>query len=76
MKEEKKYLVKDVNLIALTEWCNETFQTKKSGEEFSVSDVQGYVRRGYLPAYLGGQIIETCSTKVRGVKSYSVVENN
>lgn len=74
--EKKEYLIENVNLISLTKWFNTFFGLKKSGEEFRVTDVQGYTRRGNVPAYLGGQIIETSSDIVQGVKSYSVRKSN
>lgn len=73
--EEKKYVIKNVSLTYLTEWLNKTYCIKKSGEAFTVSDAQGYVRRGYLPTYLGGHFIEVDSSLVQGVRSYSIVEN-
>ena len=45
------------NLTTLTEYLNETFKNKKSGEPFKRNDVQAYIRRGYLPRYLGAQRI-------------------
>ena len=46
--EEKIY-----NLTTLTEHLNEVFGEKKSGEPFQRNDVQAYIRRGFLPKYLG-----------------------
>lgn len=76
MSSEKKYLVKDVNLVQLTEWLNSFYGVKKSGEEFTVSDCQGYTKRKLVPAYLGGHEIEISLDRVRGVRSYSVIDNN
>lgn len=75
METEVKYLIKDVNLVQLTEWLNTFFSRKKSGEEFSVSDTQGYIRRGHLPAYLGGHSIKIDLTRVKGVRCYSVIDS-
>ncbi len=41
------------NLTSLTEYLNNTYTNKKSGKKFKREDVQGYIRRGYLPKYLG-----------------------
>ena len=41
------------NLTSLTEYLNNTYTKKKSGKEFKREDVQAYIRRGYLPKYLG-----------------------
>jgi len=75
MNDEKQYLVKDLNLISLVEWFNQYYAVKKSGEEFTVSDVQGYVKRKRVPFYLGGEEIEINSEKVKGVRSYSIIKN-
>lgn len=59
-----------VTLTVLTKHLNTT-KAKKSGEPFTTSDVQGYIRRGRLPNYLGGQTI-TLSTEIEGVKLYNI----
>jgi hypothetical protein len=73
--EEKDYIVRNVSLTRLVDWLNKTYLIKKSGEEFTISDAQGYVKRGFLPNYLGGHTIEVDSSIVQGVKSYSIIEN-
>ena len=50
-------LLKNVNLTYLVVWLNENKQ-KKTNTQFTVSDVQGYVDRGCLPKYLGGNTIK------------------
>ena len=45
------------NLTELTKYLNENFQKQKEGRskvltEFTLSDVGGYINRGYLPAYI------------------------
>lgn len=63
------------NLTTLTKYLNETYKKKKSGVEFRVADVQNYVRRGYLPRYLGNVTIVTLNnlpTKMYKLK----VKNN
>lgn len=64
-------LIKRLTLTAITSWLNENF-SKKNNKDFTISDVQGYIRRGRLPGYLGGNKIElvkeiTC-TKLYNVK--------
>lgn len=64
-------LVRKLTLTAITDWLNENF-SKKNNKDFTISDVQGYIRRGRLPGYLGGNKIElvkeiTC-TKLYNVK--------
>ncbi len=41
------------NLTTLTEFLNETYLNKKTGKKFTTTDTQQYIRRGYLPKYLG-----------------------
>jgi len=75
MNSEKQYLVENLNLVSLVEWFNQYYAVKKSGEEFNVSDIQGYVCRKRVPAYLGGEEIEINLEKVKGVRCYSIVKN-
>jgi hypothetical protein len=70
----EKFLVTDVNFSELVKWLNEKFKWKKSGYPFTISDVQGYIKRGHLPSYIGGHQITVDKQKVRGVSSYSVKE--
>lgn len=41
------------NLTTLTEYLNQEYKKKKTGEPFKRNDVQFYIKRGYLPLYLG-----------------------
>lgn len=62
-------------LTTLAEYLNENY-SKKTGGKFTVSDVQGYIQRGYLPLYLEDQKIFVERTEiegVRGVKFYKLV---
>lgn len=52
---------------------NETFLHKESGSKFTVQDLQNYVRRGYIPKYLGGNMIVP-GDKMRDVKLYSILK--
>lgn len=58
-------LLSHVNQVAIVEWLNKQFK-KKNGSTFTAQDVQGYVRRGKLPKYLGGNRIvkigDNCKT--------------
>lgn len=69
MREKKEYLIKGINLTKFVQWCNENHK-KQSGKDFTVSDLQGYTRRGYLPVYLGDIKIET--NKESGIPLYSL----
>ena len=61
-------LLSNVNQSYLVKWLNRE-KRKKSGGEFTAQDVQGYIRRGSLPKYLGGNRIESIS---RNCKAYNV----
>jgi len=74
--ENKKQTIqegKDFTLTQLTNFLNEKFGKKKSGVPFTVSDVQGYIRRGYLPPYLGGNEIMPLDLRFAGVKVYRLL---
>jgi hypothetical protein len=51
------YLTKHETLTSLTKWLNENFKNKKTGVDFTIADVQQYIKRGSLPQYLGGHKI-------------------
>lgn len=62
-------------LTTLTEHLNSNYK-KKTGGSFSISDVQGYVQRGYLPLYLEDQKVFIKRVEldyVKGVKFYKLV---
>lgn len=67
-----KYIVETnkVTLTTLTHYLNAHMQ-KKTGVPFTVSDVQGYIKRGRLPLYLGHYKIILLN-EIKGVKLYTV----
>jgi len=67
---DNKYLVINLTLTKLTSFVNQKF-VKKNGSKFRIADVQGYVRRGYLPTYLGGNLIIE-QNEIPGVKLYNI----
>lgn len=69
---KKEFILKKKTLTGIKNWLNETYGKKKSGVEFLLTDVQHYVRRGNIPIYLGGYLIERDST-VEDVKLYNIV---
>ena len=69
---KKEYLVKGVTMARLSDFMNSNFGKKKTGEPFSIWDVQGYCRRGFLPKYLGGNRIE--KSEKSGIFFYSVLK--
>ena len=52
-----KYLLKNANLTGITKFLNDNFSKKDSNERFNPRDVLGYINRGKLPEYLGGNKI-------------------
>lgn len=42
----------------LRDYLNEKFKEKKTGRSFTDQDVESYTRRGHLPKYLGGNVLE------------------
>lgn len=67
------YIKSNATLTVLTKFLNEV-TVKKTGEKFTTTDVQGYVRRGRLPKYLGGQTIVLADNKIEGIKLYNIIE--
>jgi len=67
------YIKSNATLTVLTKFLNEV-TVKKTGEKFTTTDVQGYVRRGRLPKYLGGQCIVLSENKIEGIKLYNILE--
>lgn len=70
MEQEKLF-----TLTTLAKYLNETYR-KRSGGDFSISDVQGYVQRGYLPLYFEDQKIfiqKVEDEEFEGLKLYKLV---
>lgn len=73
-KKEKDLELELFTLTALTKYLNENYKNKKTGEPFTVSDVQSYCRRGKLPDYLG-EIYIFKEDKIKpGVNLYYLVK--
>lgn len=53
MTKKRKY-----TLTGLLIYCQERALRKRGGGEFTISDIQGYVKRGKFPKYLGGMEIK------------------
>lgn len=72
MSKEKKQMY---TASGLKDYLIERFKTKKTLEPFTPQDIQNYIRRGYLPKYLGDIKIE--ETKgVRGIRTFKLIEND
>jgi len=59
----------------LKDYLIERFKTKKTLEPFTPQDTQNYIRRGYLPKYLGDIKIKE-SKGVRGIRTFKLIEND
>lgn len=70
IKEE--FLTQKKSLTGLVKWMNENYK-KQTSKPFTVSDVQQYIRRGFIPDYLGGNIINL-DTEIPDVKLYNIVK--
>lgn len=70
MKEENVKEKNTLTLTGMTHWLNENFK-KQSGNEFTTSDIQSYIRRGYLPKYLGNYSIHR-DKKFKDIKIYNI----
>lgn len=69
----KDFLLKEVTMSRICEFLNEKFKVKKSFKSFNTTDVQGYIRRGFLPSYLGGNKI-VASNRDSGAKLYNILK--
>ena len=45
------------SLMDLVKHCNSIHKQKRTGKEFTFSDIQQYIKTGHFPHYLGGQSI-------------------
>ena len=69
----KKVLLDHVTMTGILHWLENEHKVKKSGEPFTLQDVQGYVTRGQIPDYLGGHEIEIKKNKYS--KFYNIIQN-
>jgi len=67
------YLAKNLNLTQLTKHLNENFE-KSSGLDITISDTQGYVHRGSIPTYMGGNVIDKVE-EFKGITLYNLKKN-
>ena len=54
----QKVIERNLTMTGILNWLKEKYITKKSGKEFTLQDVQGYIRRKTLPNIYGGHIIK------------------
>lgn len=70
-KTKKKVVLNrdtDFTPSALVRWLNDEFESKTSGREFTIRDVQQYTMRGFLPKQYGGNVIEVIEEDEIGIK--------
>ena len=71
VKEEKRLIY---SLSGLVTYANEQFKQKKTGKIFEFNDVENYVKRGYFPRYLGGNVIKVIPKDKYGTPRYEILE--
>jgi len=64
---------RDFSHNRFVDFLNETFICKKSGEAFTVQDVEYYIRKGKLPKYLGGNKIIAIKSKKIGMRLFRII---
>jgi hypothetical protein len=73
--EMEKFNENDIyTMSSLRDELNKKFSKKKTGQSFTVTDVEAYVSRGYLPKYMGYNIIEEVLNPIKSnYKVYKVL---
>lgn len=69
----KKYILEEVTMTRMVEFLNKNYKQKRSLKPFNTTDAQGYIKRGALPSYMGGNRIEL-SKKDTGTKLYNILK--
>ena len=61
-------------LTGLKDYLNNKYGRKSTRKEFTTSDVQGYISRGFLPEEYGGQqiVLDEVTYRQSKVKLYSL----
>ena len=72
MKEKEVFYT----MKGLLSHLSNKYKVKDSGKQFNNSDVEQYVRYGFLPKRYGGQNIVEVSNKVNGCKTYKLEGNH
>ena len=75
MSRRQDVIMSNISMMGILRWLQENYK-KKTGTEFTVSDVQGYILRGQLPGYIeGGLLLETIKSKYSNRK-YNIVKKH
>lgn len=64
----------DYTLQALVDMLNNEYTQKKSGVQFTKSDVYQYIKRGKLPDSYGGNKLKVIKNKSVGIKIIRIVK--
>jgi hypothetical protein len=70
---------KDINLYTargLVQYLQQNYKVKKTGKEFTNSDVEQYIRYGFIPKLYGGNCIEVVKSSINGCKVYKLTGNH
>jgi hypothetical protein len=77
-KKESKWIViekgKTFTQTKLKYSLNELYGNKKTGNPFTVADINKYVDRGHLPTYLGANELKIVDDREVGIKLIEVGE--
>lgn len=70
---EKKQLASNLNLTGIVKFANDTWGTKKTGNPFTIGDIQQYVHKKRFPEYFGDiEVLRNEAIEV--VKLYNIYE--
>lgn len=58
----------DFTTSKLVDYLNDKYESKKTGEPFTLGDIQQYLRRGYLPKNYGHHPIQRIEDDNTGLK--------
>lgn len=73
MSKKQEFEVENLTLTSLCVWLTEN-KKKKTNTPFTPQDTQLYIKRGYLPKYMGGNIIDRVKG-INSVKLYNICKN-
>ena len=77
MESKREVLAKKLNLTMISIWANDrkNIAPKSNGSKYTIGDIQGYIRRGYFPSYLGNITIEK-EKSIEAVNLYNIIKHN
>jgi hypothetical protein len=70
---------KDAEMVltssGLRDHLNDKFGSKLNNTKFNAQDIEGYIRRGYIPKWCGGnKIVE--AKNIKGVRAFKIIKKN